>query len=449
MSENQIPDSNALEKTELEKEELRQKIEKLKKESAILDGQLSKQEIEKSEVVKRLDKLDKEISILEYQTTKKYKKQESLKAYATIASVSTVFVSLFAIGFSIYQYYQTSQLTLSSKKEDRLTSALANLGDTSARKRLSGIIALKSFLNEGDSLKNTQALLSLAHALGIENSANIRSSILEVFASNEVQKMDTAIIKKVGNSLVAINRAMYEQDRKYLDIISLIDDDSTRVNEGLNAKFYRIDGVSDAILLMLKTKANLKDLSKTFFYKKKLKDLNFKKVDFSDTFFEKCSFEDFNCIDCDFANIDLFGCVFFNDDLSGSNFSMLKEAPEIFRKSSIDMLERNSIKFESVNLSRTSFYKQPLFSETTGTGLGFRKTTYFYSVKLDSADFENPRLVLFYRDYKEKLKTNVVDYLSLINESETHFVFNLVSEDTNWDKAISQKGFKDHLTPTP
>ncbi|QEM12960.1 hypothetical protein [Mucilaginibacter rubeus] len=466
---------------ELELEELQAKINKLKKEIKILDNQILMQEDDKNEAKKRITKLDKEISILdnqipnvtekneakrkidklneeikilEYQTSKKYKNQESLKAFASIASAATVIVSLVAIGFSIYQYYQTSKLTLDSKKEDRLAAALANIGDTVVRKRLTGVIALKSFISVGDSLKNTQALLSLAHALGIESDGDIRGSILEVFSSDDMRKVDTSILKEVTKSLIIINRKLYLEKKSDLDTI--VHPDSLPISR-LKLYYDKINATSDAIVALLSYGFEIKDMSSTYFYNKKFIRLKGYNLNLSNAYLKSCGFFDMICQKCSFENANLFGTRFMGGDMSGSDFSLYYQ----YRESSANSHYKNSdtfgIFFSDINLTNANFDCRPMFLYVP-SDIQFKKIPWsvfssFVNVNVDSADFS--RMGVWYYKHSDSVRIGT-DTLTLAYK-EMYSVPALVGNDrfllstskTNWNKAILSGKFSEYIKRNP
>lgn len=351
---------------------------------------ISKEHLEKEELKAKIEKLNKEMDILDFQLSKKSRNQETIKSYASLGSIITGFLTLITIGFSVYQFNANSKLTLESKKEDRLSNALLNIGDTSVRKRLVGVIALRSFIKEGDSLKNSQALLSLTHSLSLENDPIIRNAILEIFHSEEIKKVDTIVLKNVLKSLINLNKEIFQREKKGL---------STYMKSEIEPKLVALEAkersLSSAAIDLLRQNIHQNDLSNMYLASADFAKISLVEIDFSNSNLSFSNFSNSTCYHCNFDKTNIMQTSFAHANLRKSSFVYKGDKLQAnfitsYASSSrdFDVFNLEGADFSFSDLRNSDFHNEPLLGYSIDSSQVFL-TTSFQGANIENADFSN------------------------------------------------------------
>src|SRR6185437_16762962 len=88
-----------------------------------------------------------------------------------------------------------------------------SLQDPMPQKRLNAAVALKSFVNPKDTVKNSQIILSIASALAFEENEISRSGMVNVLRSLNFNLIDSNTLNEGLRSLVNLNRVLAKEDR--------------------------------------------------------------------------------------------------------------------------------------------------------------------------------------------------------------------------------------------
>ena len=273
-------------------------------------------ELEQEEQRARIQKLRIESELATLQLSQRHQGYERMKAIAGIGGFVTAVAAVLGLFFSTCQWLQSEESTRRLRTEERLDRSLTLLGAENDATRLAAVVSLSSFLKH-DHEHVSQVLQALTNALAIEKSITVRNAIIAT-----IQRLDPAEVPRVEldqglESLVLVSRGLVDEGVLWSSRRT-----SVYGSPGNDTVESRALSVATAIATLLHKGARSSDMSGIYLSAVDLHGLDLHGVKWDDSILAWTDFSRANLQSGSFRDCDLESTRFVNARLMKADFSV-------------------------------------------------------------------------------------------------------------------------------
>ncbi|HYI08463.1 MAG TPA: pentapeptide repeat-containing protein [Thermoanaerobaculia bacterium] len=325
-------------------------------------------DLEQEEQRARIQKLRTETELATLQLSQRHQRYERVKAIAGVGGLVTAVAAVLGLFFSTCQWLQSEESTRRLRREERLDRSLALLGAENAATRLAAVVSLSSFLKY-DQEHVSQVLQALTNALAIEKSITVRNAIVAT-----IQRLDPSEVPKVEleqglESLVLVSRGLVSEGGLWSSRRT-----SVYATPGHDTVESRALSVAIAIASLLHKGARSPDMSGVYLSAVDLSGLNLQGIKWDDSILAWTDFSRGNLQSASFKDCDLESTRFVNSRLTKADFSISPDPLTAKRRFSYvrEQLHRGQRLAHETRTSTPFTIHGPDFSCADARGANFR-----------------------------------------------------------------------------
>jgi uncharacterized protein YjbI with pentapeptide repeats len=283
-----------------------------------------------------------------------------------------------------------------SRDWDRMQKAAEELGSSSPHERLAGVMGVSSFLSSSRD-QRTQAELTLANALGIEESESVRDAIVASFERIDSNVGQTEL-DWITASLVRVSQGLMTEGNLWLS-----HSDPSCCGEPRDASpEARAVSVALAITALVHKGSRLRDLSRSFLARRDFSNLNLAGVNFDDSILSNTDFSNSVLTNGSFEGADLDSTRFVAADLRHAKFTIASrssasprwnyELRRFIGKEVPSAFEETGPEFNCADLRYADFSGHPVFFLASDDAPVNILPPQFVQANLDHADFRSAKV---------------------------------------------------------